>query len=273
LLARPGLIAGKGREGIVRVKKEVWEFRRTHSEEFSSFGVSTILAEIPQEEADSELLEGPHLGILIVDDHPVVRLGLRTLLEAEPDFAIVGEASDGRDAIELAHRLEPDVIVLDLLMPRVSGLDVLRELTEAHSRTRVIVLTASIEKQQLVNALQLGARGVILKESVTHELVRAIHAVSEGQFWIGQQKVGDLVDALEQSLSEKSRQEVYGLTPRELQIIRGIVEGCTNKDIAQKFSISEDTVKRHLTNIFDKVGVSSRLELGLFAINHRLVDQ
>jgi two-component system, NarL family, nitrate/nitrite response regulator NarL len=217
-------------------------------------------------------VEGPHLGILIVDDHPVVRLGLRNLLEAEPEFAVVGESADGRDAIDLAHRLEPDVIVLDLMMPRVSGLDVLRELTETHNRIRVIILTASIEKQQLVNALQLGARGVILKDSVTHELVRAVHAVSEGQFWIGQQKVGDLVDALQLSLAEKTRNDCYALTPRELQIILAIVEGRTNKDIAQRLSISEDTVKRHLTNIFDKLEVSSRVELGLFAIAHHLVD-
>jgi two-component system, NarL family, nitrate/nitrite response regulator NarL len=102
--------------------------------------------------------------------------------------------------------------------------------------------------------------------------VRAVHAVSEGQIWIGQQKVGDLVDALGLSLAEKTRNERYGLTPRELQIILAIMEGCTNKDIAQRFCISEDTVKRHLTNIFDKLGVSRRVELGLFAINHQLVD-
>jgi two-component system, NarL family, nitrate/nitrite response regulator NarL len=260
-------------EGIIPVKKDSWELRPIHSDEYSSSALSAVLTDIPQTLPEDEMfLEGPRLGVLIVDDHPVVRLGLRTLLEAEPEFAVVGEAADGRDAINLAQRLEPDVIVLDLLMPRVSGLDVLRELTETHGRFKVIVLTASIEKQQLVDALQLGARGVILKDSVTQELVRAIHAVSEGQYWIGQQRVGDLVDALERSLAEKSRQDNYGLTPRELQILPAIVEGCTNKDIAQRFSISEDTVKRHLTNIFDKLGVSSRLELGLFAINHRLVD-
>jgi two-component system, NarL family, nitrate/nitrite response regulator NarL len=102
--------------------------------------------------------------------------------------------------------------------------------------------------------------------------VRAVHAVSEGQFWIGQQKVGYLVDTLQLSLAEKTRNDSYGLTPRELQIILAIVEGRTNKDIAQRLSISEDTVKRHLTNIFDKLEVSSRVELGLFAIAHHLVD-
>jgi DNA-binding response OmpR family regulator len=147
-------------------------------------------------------MEKQPIGILIADDHPVVRIGLRNLLEAEPSFSVLGEAADGKDAIDLAHRLAPDVMLLDLAMPRVSGLDVLRELTTSHEPVNVILLTASIEKQQLVAALRLGARGLVMKDSAAHDLVGAIQAVSGGQYWIEQQRVGDLVDALENSLSD-----------------------------------------------------------------------
>jgi len=147
-------------------------------------------------------MEKQPIGILIADDHPVVRIGLRNLLEAEPSFSVLGEAADGKDAIDMAHRLAPDVMLLDLAMPRVSGLDVLRELTTAHEPVNVILLTANIEKQQLVAALRLGARGLVMKDSAAHDLVGAIQAVNGGQYWIEQQKVGDLVDALEHTSSD-----------------------------------------------------------------------
>src|SRR5262249_11974191 len=140
----------------------------------------------------------------IADDHPVVRIGLRNLLEAEPSFSVLGEAADGKDAIDMAHRLSPDVMLLDLAMPRVSGLDVLRELTTSNEPVNVILLTANIEKQQLVAALRLGARGLVMKDSAAHDLVGAIQAVNGGQYWIEQQRVGDLVDALEHSSSDLS---------------------------------------------------------------------
>src|SRR5262249_54283771 len=154
------------------------------------------------------------------------------------------------------------------------GLDVLEQLTLSQAGTRVIVLAAKIETEQLFTALQRGAKGIVLKNSSARDLVQAIEAVHGGRYWVGQEKVGDLVQGLDRSLLKKREKiESYGLTPRELQILPAIVEGCTNKDIAERFSITEDTVKRHLTNIFDKLGVSSRLELGMFAIHHHLVDR
>ena len=138
---------------------------------------------------------------------------------------------------------------------------------------RVILLTAAAEKEQIVEALQLGARGVVLKDSATQILLKAIHAVMNGEYWVGRESVSNLVQYLRSlidSSSAASRQKRYGLTPRELEIISAVVAGYANKEIAEHFKISEDTVKHHLSNIFDKLGVSTRLELALFAVNQSI---
>lgn len=210
--------------------------------------------------------------ILIADDHPVVRIGLRHLLQAEAGFVIVGESTDGDDTLLLVRQLKPDLLLLDVAMPRSSGLEVLRQLAADPGPTRTILLTAGIEQRQLVEALQLGARAVVLKDSAARDLVKAIRAVSEGQYWFGQQTVGSLLGALEQHAQPKAQRQAFGLTQRELEVVSTVAVGGTNKDIARRLSISEDTVKRHLTNVFDKLGVSNRLELGLFAVHHNLVS-
>jgi DNA-binding NarL/FixJ family response regulator len=215
------------------------------------------------------------IRILIADDHPVFRQGLLAVFRNQPEFTIVGEATDGRQALELTKKLNPDILLLDLVMPHLTGLETLRELAGSSTPVRTIVLTASIEKEQVAQALQLGARGILLKDAPTEILLAGIRTVVNGQFWVGQNKVTDLVEILRSYLpaaeTVKASKQAFGLTARELDVVSAIVSGFTNREIAGKFSISEQTVKHHLRNIFDKVGVSNRLELALFAINHQLV--
>jgi DNA-binding NarL/FixJ family response regulator len=213
--------------------------------------------------------------IVIADDHPIFRDGLRRLLEADSDFKVIGEASDGAEAVKLARQLKPDILLLDLAMPRHPGLEALRELSanSGPSPVRVILLTAAAEKNQIVEALQLGARGVVLKDSATQLLLKAIQTVMAGEYWVGRESVSNLVQYLRtlvQSSGEEAKQKKFGLTPRELEIVSAVVAGYSNKEIAEYFKISEDTVKHHLSNVFDKLGVSTRLELALFAVNQSL---
>ena len=213
------------------------------------------------------------IRILIADDHTIFRDGLRKLLEAEPGFRVVGEAADGAEAVKLVRRLRPEILLLDLAMPRHSGLEGLRELARSSMAVRTIILAATLEKAEIVEALQLGARGVVLKDAATRILFNSIRAVMAGQYWVGHEGMSDLVEALRDLLPRGSggTGKNFGLTPRELEIVAKIVAGFANKDIAREFSLSERTVKHHLTNIFDKVGVSNRLELALFAVNHHLI--
>jgi two-component system, NarL family, nitrate/nitrite response regulator NarL len=215
------------------------------------------------------------IRIVIADDHPIFRDGLRRLLEAEPDLKVIGEASDGAEAVKLARQLKPEILLLDLAMPRHPGLEALREMSSAASpnSVRVILLTAAAEKNQIVEALQLGARGVVLKDSATQLLLKSIHSVMAGEYWVGRESVSNLVQYLRnlvESSGEDARRRKFGLTPRELEIVSAVVAGYSNKEIAEYFKISEDTVKHHLSNVFDKLGVSTRLELALFAVNQSL---
>jgi len=211
--------------------------------------------------------------ILIADDHPIFRDGLKRLLESERDFKVVGEACDGVEAVKMVRQLKPEILLLDLAMPRRPGLEALREMSTDTTGVRVILLTAAAEKDQIVEALQLGARGVVLKDSATQILLKSIRAVMDGEYWVGRESVSNLVQYLRGlvgSSSNVARQRRYGLTPRELEIVSAVVAGYANKEIAEHFKISEDTAKHHLSNIFDKVGVSTRLELALFAVNQAL---
>ena len=214
------------------------------------------------------------IRLVIADDHPIFRDGLRRLLEAESDLKVIGEARDGAEAVKLARQLKPDIMLLDLAMPKHPGLEALRDLSNGEANSvRVILFTAAAEKKEIVEALQLGARGVVLKDSATQLLLKAIHTVMAGEYWVGRESVSNLVQYLRnlvQSSGDEAKQKKFGLTPRELEIVSAVVAGFANKEIAEYFKISEDTVKHHLSNIFDKLGVSTRLELALFAVNQSL---
>lgn len=187
---------------------------------------------------------------------------------------IIGEAGDGEETLDLTRRLSPDVLLLDLSMPRVSGFDVMRKIVADWPSVKVIILTASISARQVIEALESGARGVILKNTITDRMPEAVMSVAAGDYWIGGKRVVNLVAALQdlERKAAKPERKTYGLTPREMEVVTCIVQGCSNRDIAKQFTLSEETVKRHLSNIFDKTGVSTRLELAMFAIAHELVD-
>ena len=197
------------------------------------------------------------------------------MLMSEPGFEVVGEAEDGDDAITQTLELEPDILLLDLLMPRLPGLEAMRAIMTKSPRVKIVLLTSTITQHQIIEALQIGARGIVLKDSVAGDLSQALRAVLGGDYWIGGERVANLVKALQQLMAQAAAapdRKTYGLTPRELEVVACIVEGCSNRDIAKQFNISEETVKRHLSNVFDKTGVSTRLELALFTIAHKLVD-
>jgi two-component system nitrate/nitrite response regulator NarL len=217
---------------------------------------------------------GPAIRIVVADDHPVVRFGVKNMLMAEEGFEVVGEAEDGDVAITQTIELEPDILLLDLSMPRLPGLEAMRAIMTKSPRVKIILLTSTISTQQVIEALQIGARGIVLKDSVAADLGESLRAVLSGDYWIGGQRVANLLTALHGLMAKAAavpEKKTFGLTPRELEVVTCIVEGCSNKDVAKQFTISEETVKRHLSNIFDKTGVSTRLELALFAISHKLV--
>lgn len=209
-------------------------------------------------------METRTIRIVIADDHAIFRDGLKRLLATQDDFRIVGEAADGKEAIGLAASLKPDILLLDLAMPRVPGMEVLRELAQQEVAVRTILLTAAIQPFAVTSALQLGARGIVLKASPPELLLRSIRAVHEGQFWVGSEAVTAWARTGQPSSSG------FGLTTREVEIIAAIKEGNSNREIASKLAISEETVKRHLSNIYGKLGVSSRLELAVLASEQHL---
>lgn len=214
------------------------------------------------------------IRIVIAEDHPIVREGLKRLLQTQRDFDVAGEAADGIEAVEQTKALRPDILLLDMSMPRMNGLEALTALAQAKAGTRCIVLTASVGREESMEALRLGARGVVLKESVTEILFTCIRSVVAGGYWVGHERFGDLTLSLRHVERAGARAAVPAsqLTPREYHVIAAVVSGATNKDIGERFGLSEQTVKNHLSHIFDKLGVSNRLELGLYAVHHQLLD-
>jgi two-component system, NarL family, nitrate/nitrite response regulator NarL len=198
------------------------------------------------------------------------------VIETQPDVRVVGDTSNGAEALELAREHAPHILLLDVAIPGLAGLEVLRKLRCPAPQVRTIILAAEIDTPESLEALKLGARGFILKDCSAELLFKGIRSVMAGQYWMGREKIAGLLQLLSNSASASSNgplENSFHLTPRELQIISALIEGESNKGIGKKFGLSEDTVKHHLTHIFDKLGVGNRLELALFAMHRDLLGR
>jgi len=219
---------------------------------------------------------GERARIVIADDHPIFRDGLRKLIESQPGMCVTGESSVGVEVVRLARELKPDILLLDLALPQRSGFQVLNDLASLSSPVRTLVLAAAVEESSILEAFYLGAHGIVLKGSPREVLLKSIRSVIAGQYWLDNDSVSIVIEALRKSPPSQNGASCgkdYGLTPSELKIVGRVANGSSNKEMGQEFSISERTVKHHLTNIFDKLGISSRLELAVFALEHGLVSK
>lgn len=230
----------------------------------------------------------PPVRVVLADDECLFRASLRQLLAVPPTvikdvygvdvgrgFDVVGEASTGEDTVRVVNSIRPDLLLLDLSMPRMSGLEALRELEGCRDSMRTIVLAGSVDRPHLLAAVHLGVRGLLLKDVTTELMFEAIVCVMSGQYWLEQTLVTALLETVRpliQSSGASGGKFSYGLTPRERQVLAMVVAGYPNKEIARACSVSEQTIKHHLTRMFDKVGASSRVELAMLATRHGLVD-
>jgi DNA-binding NarL/FixJ family response regulator len=220
------------------------------------------------------------IRIVVADDHPIFRDGLCKLLALEEDFEVVAQAQDGRQVLEILQDCEPDILLLDLRMPGLDGLGTLQELQARRNKIRVIVLTASDDKNEFVQAMKLGTSGIVLKQTATELLIKSIRKVHAGEIWLDSHTTAAVIrqfvaaeEAPHQpppSVPAPRERERSPLSQREREIVALVAQGFKNKEMAEKMFISEQTVKNHLHNIFDKLGVSDRLELALYAIHNNL---
>jgi len=225
------------------------------------------------------MASGPKIRIVVADDHPIFRDGLCKLLALEEDFEVVAQAQDGRQVLEVLQQLQPDILLLDLKMPGLDGLATLQRLQTVKNKTRVIVLTASDDKNEFVQAMRLGTSGIVLKQTATDLLIKSIRRVHAGEIWLDSHTTAAVIRQFVSAdepppqlppTSPARARERSPLSQREREIVALVAQGFKNKEMAEKMFISEQTVKNHLHNIFDKLGVSDRLELALYAIHNNL---
>jgi len=211
--------------------------------------------------------------LVIADEQPIFRDGLRRLLESQPGLRVVGEARNATEAAGLIAALNPDILLLSLAGSAPFPLEALEQLAIAGRPVRTILLTGAVNTPEVMSAaIQLGACGVVPRDSGPEVLFESIVSVMAGNYWVGRECVANVPASVKRLDTARRRTKAFGLTHRELEIIRSVLSGETNRQIARGFSISENTVKRHLSHIFDKVGASNRVELARFAAHHRLLE-
>lgn len=219
------------------------------------------------------------IRIAIAERTPLLREGLRRILDDEPDLVVVGLPEDSSAVVEIVEGQAPDVLILDPATARPSGTDLLRRLAELGSKTRVLILTERIDEADLLEALRLGAKGLVLKHAPIESLLKAVRVLTAGQYWFNRTTLTDLIESLRRRAPATAddghagqAQPVVRLTPRETEVARLVGRGCPNREVARSLGISVETVKHHLSNIFNKIGVLSRVELALYAKDEGLID-
>ena len=210
--------------------------------------------------------DGP-IRVLLVDDHAVVRRGLRGFLELIDDFEVVGEAENGREGVDAAERLSPDVVLMDLLMPEMNGLEAIAAIKEAHPEIEIVAVTSFIEEEKVTSALEAGASGYLLKDAEADEVAQAIRAAYNGEMHLDPAVLRLLAQRLRQ---RKDQEPVEPLTAREKEVLSQLAKGAANKEIAYQLGITERTARTHVSNILGKLGLASRTQAALWAVEHKL---
>lgn len=206
------------------------------------------------------------IRILIADDHTVVREGIRTMLEPKPDMEFVAEAVDGLEAIEKCQLYQPDVVLIDLVMPRMNGQEAIQKILEQNPETKILVLTSFSEEATVIKALQAGAKGYLLKDSSPQDLVQAIYRVNDGEMWVYPQMMGKVLSKLIRPATEETSED--HITEREMEVLKLIATGMSNQEIALELHISEGTVRFHVTNLLSKLELANRTQLALYALRN-----
>lgn len=213
------------------------------------------------------------IRILLADDHTVIRSGLRVLLERQSEFRVVAEAADGRQAVDLVERERPDVVIMDLAMPNLNGIEAARQISARHPKVAVVVLSMHSDESYVLRALKAGARAYLLKDAAEHELIHAVHAVHAGKSFFSPQISGMLQEDYVRQLKHRGVEDTYDLlTPREREVLQLLAEGKSNKDVANGLNLSLYTVETHRGNILQKLNLHSVPELILYAVRKGVIS-
>jgi NarL family two-component system response regulator LiaR len=212
---------------------------------------------------------GDRISVLIVDDHAIVRQGLRTYLDLQPDIEVVGEAGDGREAVARVRETLPDIVLMDLVMPNVDGVEATRQVTAVSPSTRVIVLTSFSEDEQVFASIKAGAQGYLMKDVLPSQLVQDIRQVHRGEVRLNPEIARKL---MQEFTNPQPATPKHDLTERELEVLRLIAQGKSNKEISDDLVLSEKTVKTHVSNILQKLHLSDRTQAAVYALRQKIVD-
>jgi DNA-binding NarL/FixJ family response regulator len=208
--------------------------------------------------------------IVLVDDHEVVRLGLKSLLERHPQFEVVGEASSARDALEQVAALEPDVVVMDIRLPGTSGIEACEQIVDQYPKIKVIMLTSYAEDEMLFSAIRAGASGYVLKQIASEELVKAIEAVGRGEALLDPAVTQRVFQEVRRAVKEEEASAFQHLSQQEKHVLLLVSEGKTNREIAKNLFLGEGTVRNYVSSILSKLGVNNRAEAAAYAVEHNL---